>query len=157
MDLGSGIRDPRSGKNLFRITDPEHCLEQICGLSCFVSDNVPVANCLLNWSSVLCWSSDEKRSLLAEFALPVRIVFMLLGCYYSMKLVASKMCCISGSFGLDLQRGFSHSDRGLPSCCVAQHGSFCEKLFPRRQLYSWARRGHIEMSYIWADQKRARK
>ncbi len=54
---------------------------------------------LFYWSSVIGLISDEKRFVSAEFALPVRIVFMLLGCNYSVKLAASKMCCSPGSFG----------------------------------------------------------
>ncbi len=57
--------------------------------------------------------SDEKRSLLVEFALPERIVFMLVGCNYSVKLAASKMCCSLGSF----RTGYSVASVILKGVC----------------------------------------
>ncbi len=83
---------------------------------------------LVNWSSVIGLFSNEKRYLLAEFALPVRIVFMLLGYNYSMKLAASKTCCSLGSF----RTGYSVASVILKGVCrVVWHrmGHFVKDCF----------------------------
>ncbi len=74
MDLGSGIRDPGSGKNLFRIPeskrhwnpdpDPQHCLEHLFNPS---SNTVLPSPYLLTWGT---WNTGSFHHT-APTSLPV--------------------------------------------------------------------------------------